>query len=67
MKKAYIAAAVAVAVVGLAGVHQVTYKAQVQAGVEQFANEITTSVLLENKFQAKLHSQQSSYFSSTWA
>src|SRR5690554_2659993 len=65
MKKAYIAAAVAIAVVGFAGVQQVKYKAQVNAGVEQLTKQINTSVLLENKFQAKLHSQQSSYFSST--
>lgn len=67
MKKSYIAAAVAVVLVGLAGVHQVTYKAQVQAGVEQLANEITTSVLLENGFKATPHSQQSNFFTSTGA
>lgn len=64
MKKRYIVAAVAVAVVGLAGAQQFSYKKAVHTIVEQLIIGINTSAFNDNAIHAQVHSQQSTLFSS---
>lgn len=65
MRKRYIAAAVAVAVVGLAGAQQHRYQKTIRTTVDQLTNEINTSYFNDNTVHASVHSQRSHLFSSS--
>ncbi|RTE66575.1 DUF945 family protein [Amphritea opalescens] len=66
MKKTYIAVAIAAAaVVGYAGVQQVSYQDHVRAGVEKLVEQLNDTTILGEQFDVTIKSQQGGLMSSS--